>query len=147
LDVLFPDLAHDPLKPGPMLGERRVNRARLKAKLLGQEYIVSSKLTISEELKNRLEERHILLCDVECAIEHIDAQKLWCRNQENGHRLGSWRPRKVTFWVEYSPNESGYVLHDAWCHRMIVPGSGGSNAEEVIKTQQCCTDGGRRERV
>ena len=57
-------------------------------------------------------------------------------NSENGHRLGSFRPRNVTFWVEYSLDEHGFVLHAAWCHRMIVPGSGGRPANEVIDEQQ-----------
>ena len=144
--------------PGPGLSARRANRADLRLKLLktyggaqGQKNVTSSqsdhagkgKVLVSPEALARMEERHILLSDVEGAVVGAEASGHWFENLENGHRLGSWRPRKVTFWVEYQPKGEGFILHDAWCHRMVVPGSGGQEAVDVINSHQCCTDGGR----
>ena len=60
-------------------------------------------------------------------------------NVETGRLLGSWRPRNVTFWVEYERRDGALVLHDAWSHRMTVPGSGGHTGGAA---SACCTDGG-----
>ena len=144
--------------PGPGLSARRANRAALRLKLLetygsvqGQKNATSSlpdhagkgRVLVSPEALARMEERHILLSDVEGAVVGAEASGHWFENQENGYRLGSWRPRKVTFWVEYQPQGEAFMLHDAWCHRMVVPGSGGQEAVDVINSHQCCTDGGR----
>ena len=43
--------------------------------------------------------------------------------KESGHFVGSWRPRHVTFWVEYAISDEGCVIYDAWCHRMWLPGA------------------------
>lgn len=149
LDVLMPHLAANSGNArGIGLGERRIRRARLKASFLGETINEEpSKVSIAGHLIPMLEERHILLSDLEEALSVIEEKKLWFLNVENRHRLGSWRPRRVTFWVEYEVRSGGYYVHDAWCHRMIVPGSGGREADEVIKEQQYCTDGGRRERT
>ncbi|MBO4313607.1 MAG: 4Fe-4S dicluster domain-containing protein [Desulfovibrio sp.] len=149
LDVLLPGMAGTGSEPGPGLSARRANRAALRARLLAQNGIsvpapTPCRLTVPPDLLARLEERHILLSDVQSAVAGAEASGHWFENAENGHRLGSWRPRNVTFWVDYSPEGEGYALHDAWCHRMIVPGSGGHEAETVIKNQQCCTDGTRK---
>lgn len=147
LDALLPKLAHNGNEKGPGLDERRQNRIRVRAEILGEKpRQKSSILSLTPTMIARLEEEHILLTDLEESVQQIEAQGKWCENRANGHRLGSWRPRKVTFWLEYSPCDTGFILHDAWCHRMIVPGSGCQDAEGVIKEQQCCTDGGRRER-
>jgi hypothetical protein len=28
----------------------------------------------------------------------------------------------VTYWVEYEPADDGYLVHNAWCHRMKIEG-------------------------
>ncbi|QCC84859.1 hypothetical protein DDIC_02990 [Desulfovibrio desulfuricans] len=163
LDLLFPaaEVASG-LAPGPGLSARRANRAALRSRLL-ETYGPNAGLPaasvaapvaapvhagkglalVAPEALARLEERHILLSDVEGAVVGAEASGHWFENLENGHRLGSWRPRKVTFWVEYEKQGQGFVLHDAWCHRMVVPGSGGQEAADVISSHQCCTDGQR----
>ena len=146
LDILLPGMTKSGTgrEPGPGLSARRANRAQLRTRLLaGTGHTKPCSLRVPPELLARLEERHILLQDLEAAVTGAEACGQWFANAENGHRLGSWKPRHVTFWVEYAPENQGYVLYDAWCHRMIVPGSGGQEAEAVIKAQQCCTDGSR----
>ena len=158
LDLLLPQPGCDNsgVAPGPGLSARRVNRAALRHMLLEKYGIAlglkdavfaapehAGKVLVSPQALARMEERHILLSDVEGAVVGAEASGHWFENLENGHRLGSWRPRKVTFWVEYQPQGEGFVLHDAWCHRMVVPGSGGQEAVDVINSHQCCTDGQR----
>ena len=62
----------------------------------------------------------------------VEAEKAYFVDAESGHRLGAWRPRNVTFWVEYTEDGGRWLLHDAWCHRMRVPGSGG------VQENGCC---------
>lgn len=160
LDLLLPPSGCDQsgAAPGPGLSARRVNRAALRRKLLeaygsaaGQQALLADapvhagkgRVLVAPEVLARLEERHILLSDVEGAVVGAEASGHWFENLDDGHRLGSWRPRKVTFWVEYEARGEAFILHDAWCHRMVVPGSGGQEAADVINSHQCCTDGQR----
>ena len=151
LDLLFPACASSGggKEKGPGLSARRANRAALRRRLmrdwLGQDAPEPGKgrVLISAEMLIRLEERHILLEDIEAAVAGAEASGHRFKNLENGHILGSWRPRQVTFWVEYEPEGESFLLHDAWCHRMVVPGSGGHEAVDVINSHQCCTDGQR----
>jgi hypothetical protein len=65
--------------------------------------------------------------DVEQAVLAVEAAKTRFFECRSGQYVGSWRPRNVTFWVRYSVNANGsYTLHDAWCHRMTVPNTGGT---------------------
>ena len=160
LDLLLPpaDGSLSGAAPGPGLSARRANRAALRLLLLekygsglgladaahgGPDLSGKGRVLVAPEVLARMEERHILLSDVEEAVVGAEASGHWFENLDDGHRLGSWRPRKVTFWVEYQPQGEGFVLHDAWCHRMVVPGSGGQEAVDVINSHQCCTDGQR----
>ena len=159
LDLLLPANCKQPgAAPGPGLSARRANRAALRLLLLEKygsgygltdaahglpDHAGKGRVLVAAEALARMEERHILLSDVEEAVVGAESSGHWFENQENGHRLGSWRPRKVTFWVEYQPQGESFVLHDAWCHRMVVPGSGGQEAVDVINSHQCCTDGQR----
>ena len=165
LDLLLPTSGgvQSGAAQGPGLSARRANRAALRRGLLakygsaaGQQAQPANmpasmfaseagtgRVLVAPEVLARLEDRHILLSDVEGAVAGAEASGHWFENLDNGHRLGSWRPRKVTFWVEYEVRDDVFVLHDAWCHRMVVPGSGGQESADVINSHQCCTDGQR----
>ena len=81
-----------------------------------------------------LEARQILLCDVEETIFVCESEGRLFIHPRTGHRLVSHRPRTVTFWVEYFREEDEvgphYVVHDAWCHRTLVPGAGGEKVNQ-----------------
>lgn len=81
-----------------------------------------------------LEARQILLDDVEETIFVAEREGRFFVNPDTGHRLASHRPRTVTFWVEYAreEDEAGplYIVHDAWCHRTLVPGAGGEKLNQ-----------------
>lgn len=156
LDLLFPasdggESAGRGTRRGPGLSARRANRAALRRRLL-RDYLgenlpepAPGALHVPPDLLARLEEKHILLLDVEEAVAGVEACGQYFENQENGHRLGSWRPRQVTFWVEYGRENGELVLYDAWCHRMRVPGSGGPGGpggSDAGDGRDCCEQGG-----
>ena len=153
LDLLFPGpdaegVVDKGSRKGPGLSARRANRAALRRRLLrdwmGENVPEPAlgALRVVPELLARLEEKHILLSDVEEAVAGAETCGQCFENQENGHWLGSWRPRQVTFWVEYSRENGELVLYDAWCHRMRVPGSGGQGDENGLDGADCCGRGG-----
>lgn len=134
---LLPQLAgtaHPPAtERGPGLSARRSGRFRLRQRLLeifplaGEAASLPQDLLpleVAPALLDELEAHHILLTDVQEAVTRVERHRAYFVNETNGHRLGSWRPRRVTFWVEYTAADGRYVLHGAWCHRMHVPGSG-----------------------
>ena len=146
LDLLLPG-GPGGTERGPGLSARRANRASLRKRLLAQYQGTTeekpdalARVQIPDDLLPLLEERRILLDDVRGAVLAAESSGHCFQDQESGHWLGSWRPRKVTFWVEYEKQAEGFVVTDAWCHRMIVPGAGGQEAEEVVRTCQASMD-------
>jgi hypothetical protein len=141
LDLLFPRPAmtgkNAAGEKGPGLSARRAGRAALRRRLLGdcagEETPAPQQpagMRVPPETLARLEDRHILLEDVTQTVAWTESSGQYFENLENGHRLGSFRPRHVTFWVEYCREGGELVLHDAWRHRMKVPGSGGAAARK-----------------
>jgi nicotinamidase-related amidase len=78
-------------------------------------------LIISEEVRKQMEERLILLEDIQQVIDAAEKNGRKFINPENGHSLAHHRPTRVTYWVEYEAQESGgYLIHNAYSHRMEV---------------------------
>jgi glutamate synthase (NADPH/NADH) small chain len=135
LDLIFPDAAGtDPgarKRPGWSLGQE--NRIRLKEELLNElwregfrkmddhEKIV---LNISPEVQQILEDRRILVSDIQKVIHHAESTGETLFHPATGHTMAAFKPYKVTFWVEYSVSGSGFTLHNAYSHRMEVAGKG-----------------------
>lgn len=129
LDLLFPS-GDDPAARGrPGWSQRRENRARLRERLLKKlwgegvgtvEPWEAVELHVTGEVRARLDERRILMEDVQRVVHHAEqtGEKL-CRG-ESDRFLASHRPRAVTFWVEYSPRGEGFEVHNAYGHRMTV---------------------------
>jgi hypothetical protein len=82
------------------------------------------RLIISAEVAERLEERRILEEDLRAAIARAETTGDHLVHPETGHRLASHRPLQATFWVEYSPGPEGFVVHNAYSHRMTVVNGG-----------------------
>ena len=133
LDLYFPGPGQsDPaLRPRPGWSQRQENRARLKAGLqkdLWNEVPEkmnahqSIKLEISPELAERLDGRRILVEDLQRVIQHAENSGERLFHPPSGHYKAAFAPYKVTFWVEYSPAPAGYVVHNAYAHRMEVLG-------------------------
>jgi glutamate synthase (NADPH/NADH) small chain len=133
LDLFFPHAEHPDaaLRPRPDWSRRQENRARLKARLLEQVWnevpdtmneLESIKLKISPEVAARLDRRRILTDDLKQVILHAEASGDRLFNPASGRYKAAYAPYKVTFWVEYTPTGDGYVVHNAYAHRMEVIG-------------------------
>ncbi len=124
----FCDGNSDPAaRPDPGFSRRQENRARLKNRLLrevwgeqGSNMELSFTLHISEEVEKLLEERMILVEDVRRTIAYAEQTGDKIENPATGRLVASIRPVSVTYWVEYSPVEDGFAVHNAYSHRMEV---------------------------
>lgn len=128
LDVLPLDAESvPPLEKAPGLSARRAHRAALRRSLGGDvasRTTAGIRLRMADTVLEAMENRYILREDAEEAVAGVEATGNRFQETESGHFVGAWRPRHVTFWVRYSVEDDGFVLHDAWCHRMVLPGAG-----------------------
>lgn len=131
LDALWPEDGMDPQARGPGPSARRFNRANLKKTVLktlyngGGETEADGRMNLhmDDALLARLESRHILVEDIEQVIGAAEAGGQRFVDKATGRSLAAKRLGNVTFWVEYGPGpDGGFAIHDAYCHRMIVPG-------------------------
>jgi hypothetical protein len=133
LDLLLPpDGGADPARPAPGHSERRENRAALKERLLADLWSEagaprpeheSVAVEFTPEAARIMEERRILVGDVQKTLLAARAGKTVLRNDDTGRLLATHRPVSVTYWVEYEERGEGPALvHNAWCHRMRVRG-------------------------
>jgi Fe-S oxidoreductase len=133
LDLFWPELSNS--GPGPGLSQRRFNRAILKRDILKNFYQAGPeetklpervKLEITDELLARMERRHILIEDIERVIQGTEQGGQRFLDKESGHFLAAAAIGTMTFWVEFNQAADGYLIHDAYCHRMKVPGFEGA---------------------
>ena len=140
LDLIFPDTAMpDPgsrKRPGWSL--RQENRIRLKDELLNELWREGSRkmadtraddhekiaLDISPEVQQILEDRRILIPDIQKVIHNAESTGETLFHPATGHYMAAFKPYKATFWVEYSVSACGFTLHNAYSHRMEVAGKG-----------------------
>ncbi|MGD9950547.1 MAG: pyridine nucleotide-disulfide oxidoreductase/dicluster-binding protein [Desulfobulbus sp.] len=131
LDYLFTSTDQNPLdRRNPGFSGRHENRARLKNELLAdlwQQGTVARpphteiKLLLNQELEDLLNNRLILSEDLQKVIHHAESSGAYLFNPNNKRRLAKFRPVRVTYWVEYEPNEEGYLVHNGYSHRMALP--------------------------
>ncbi len=127
LDLLFPTDEDPAGRARPGWSERRENRARLKEHMLERvwkegvgtvEPWKTLELHIPEEVRERLDDRRILVEDMQRVIYHAEQTGEKLCHSESGRFLASHRPRNVTFWVEYSSRGESFEIHNAYAHRM-----------------------------
>ncbi|MFK5952158.1 MAG: 4Fe-4S dicluster domain-containing protein [Desulfobacterium sp.] len=132
LDFIFPRVTEGE-NPGARekvgLSRSRDNRTHLKKNILERVWKETSKtrsetcLFISPEVQEKLDQRRILHQDIRATIAHAQATTgKQMQSTVSGHFLTCHRPFMVTFWVEYSPAETGYTIHNSYCHRMQIMG-------------------------
>jgi NADPH-dependent glutamate synthase beta subunit-like oxidoreductase len=128
LDLIY-GTADRAAQPGPGYSQRHENRARLKRKLLkdvwgeimeDQASYEAVKLALSDEMRARLEDRLILVEDIQKVIEHAERTGAKLRNQASGRWLAYYKPTSVTYWVEYEPQGDAFVVYNAYSHRMEI---------------------------
>lgn len=79
------------------------------------------RVRLAPELAGLLNSRHILLEDVQKVIHHAEQGGNYLLNPENGHRLANYKPVRVTYWVEYETTANGFLVHNSYSHRMVLP--------------------------
>ncbi len=129
LDLIYPTEMDPAGRARPGWSERRENRARLKTRLLRELWNEGGgalqpwqevQLIIAGEVQAKLDARRILVEDVQQVIYHAEQTGDKLCHGLSGRFRASFRPRAVTFWVEYSPQDAGYEVHNAYAHRMTV---------------------------
>lgn len=131
LDLIYGE--GDPLAPvkrGPGYSQRRENRVRLKNKLTKnlwgdkmseeKESYEKIKLIIPEAIGELMENRLILVEDVQRVIEYAERTGNKMLDGKTGHYLARFRPVSVTYWVEYLPQGDGFMIYNTYSHRMEI---------------------------
>lgn len=131
LDLIYGEAdATAPAKRGPGYSQRRENRVRLKNKMIKEIWgdqvaeergsFETIKLFIPAPVNEVMEDRLILVEDVQKVVEYAErtGNKLLIRN--NGHYLAYYRPVNVTYWVEYLPRDDGFMIYNTYSHRMEI---------------------------
>jgi Fe-S oxidoreductase len=118
---------------GPDYSQRHENRIRAKQSMIklitGKdrfqvETYEKYKVILSQELRDLIESRLILVEDIQKVIEHAETTREFFIDQESGHALASFKPNLITYWVEYSKAGNSYQIHNAYSHRMNIEGGG-----------------------
>jgi hypothetical protein len=130
LDYIFGEEKSD-LAAAPTVGfsQRHENRARLKEKLLRelwsetmpeQSDFESIRLVLPDDVQQMVEDRLILMEDMQKVIECAERTGKRMFNASTGHYLAYYKPASVTYWVEYTPQEEAFLVHKAYSHRMEI---------------------------
>lgn len=131
LDLIFgDDLNTIALRKMPTLSERHKNRTELKIKLLkevwGEEPGMDLKrscdynIIIPEDVKQKMEERYILLEEIEKVIENAQTTQRRFYNPQDSTYLANLRIDNVTYWVRYEEKAEGILAKSVYSHRMEV---------------------------
>lgn len=128
LDLLFGnDIQHLADKEAPGYSQRQENRARLKRSLLREiwgetmnEMQQKIKLIIPDETRQIMEDRMILDNDIIQVIVHAEGTGNKMQDTATNHFLAYHKPANVTYWVEYIPQNNGFLIHNTYCHRINI---------------------------
>ncbi len=150
LDLLFPGPENPEQaagRPAPGISARQRSRLDFRRHMLHTVWnepaqedtaMEAMVLHIPDDLARTLEERRIRHADIKAVLRHAEAEGPLFVNRETGRSLASLRPRQTAFWVEYAKQDDGsYVIHDAYCHRMVVPGVPGEGASTPATGEGC----------
>jgi hypothetical protein len=86
---------------------------------------IQTRLHISEKVELLMEDRRILMEDLQNTIHHAETTGEKFINPATGRSLAFLRPGRVTYWVEYSMVGEDCQVHSAYSHRMEMKrGSG-----------------------
>lgn len=111
----------------PGYSKRLENRARLKRSLLREiwgedmdEPRIDIKLIIDDDVRSIMEHRMILDSDLIKVIGHAESTGNKFLNTGNDHYIACFKPANVTYWVEYSVTDNGFIIYNTYCHRLNV---------------------------
>jgi Fe-S oxidoreductase len=147
LDLIFAEVPETyAMKKMPSLSDRRANRAGLKKKLLRElwnEYTdegskdktQTAQLSIPQEVLNAMEERYILLEDVEDVLEYSRQSGQRFFNTEDNSFLAGFRKKKTTYWARWTEKEDGAHIIRVYSHRMAINKKGGDAFDFPARTE------------
>lgn len=90
------------------------------------------RVQIPEDVERLLEDRRIRREDVHKVIYHAETNGKKLINPSTGRSLACYRPKGVTYWVEYAQVGEGYRVFTAYSHRMVMKSSG--STQEWVKS-------------
>jgi len=133
IELLFPTApGGDPAARGWISwSERRTNRAKVREGILRElggkgEWMVEDYegivLRMAPDVRKRIDERRILEDDLRRVIDHAERTGKRLENLRTGCYRAYCQTENVTFWVDYTPGEEGFTVHNAYCHRMKIVG-------------------------
>lgn len=117
------------LRKGPVYSRRHENRVRLKNAMLREWWgetmaeaqgYQTLRLKISDEVKQRMEERLILVEDLQQVIDYSERTGFRLFNRNTGHFVAHYKPASVTYWAEYSISGDEFIIYNAYSHRMEI---------------------------
>jgi hypothetical protein len=134
LDLIFGKPADEAaLRKGPVYSQRWENRARLKNSMLRDlwgETTVEAQgweaipLIIPDAVQQLMQERLILVEDLRKVIDHAERTGCKLLKRDENHFIAHHKPAGVTYWVEYSASGDGFIIHNAYSHRMEIEEGG-----------------------
>lgn len=129
LDLIFgQDIEKTALRKMPNLSERHANRAELKRKMLkefwnedmGAELIQMKNLIIPDDVMRVVDERYILIEDIEKVIKHSQDTGERFFNPQDLSYLANTRIGEVTYWVRYTEKDGLIKVLSVYSHRMEI---------------------------
>ena len=111
----------------PDISEKRYNRLSLKNELLSEVWNeeveamdLGFTIDYTEEATQMMDDRMILKTDVIRVLQALRETGEAILDGETGLCVTRARLGNVTFWVKYTENETGYLVHRAYSHRMTI---------------------------
>ncbi|MDO4581864.1 MAG: FAD-dependent oxidoreductase [Bacillota bacterium] len=112
------------------VNERLNNREQVKRQIIERFFperragLVSRQLpvslSVSSEVAAKLDAERILIEDVAAVIAASIASGRISEDQLSGHYFGYGAAGRLTLWAEFEPQGDGYVLYNAYQHRMSI---------------------------
>ncbi|WP_022666526.1 pyridine nucleotide-disulfide oxidoreductase/dicluster-binding protein [Desulfospira joergensenii] len=132
LDLFWPGTDHPELRKDPGFSKRQDTLTAVKNEFLGRIWREKAKsgektdprIRISPEVEDALENRFILVSDIQKVLEEYESTGVCFLNPEKGSRIAFYRPSRVCFWVEFIQKEDRFEILSAWSHRMEVEANG-----------------------
>jgi hypothetical protein len=97
-------------------------------------------LLLEPDVRSLLDERSIREEDIQQVLHFAESNSQFFMHKATGHHLAYFTPAKVTYWVEYLPQDDGYRIYNAYSHRMkiIVGGYNIPSKKEQVETGWLC---------
>lgn len=97
-------------------------------------------LLLEPDVRDLLDKRGIREDDIRQVLNFAKSNRQFLIHEVTGHHLAHFTPAKVTFWVEYLPQDDGYRIYNAYSHRMriIMGGYNIPSKKEHMETGWLC---------